>query len=70
MSDSPQFSAQSLAERAKGVRREIIGMLAAAGSGHPGGSLSMVEVLLVLYTHFLRHKKPGAPDWEDRDRFI
>ena len=68
--DFPRPSVEALAGRAKAVRRQIIQMIAAAGSGHPGGSLSMVEILLVLYTHFLRHKKPDDPDWEDRDRFI
>ncbi|MFQ5692544.1 MAG: transketolase [Nitrospinota bacterium] len=68
--DSPRPSTEALAEQAKAVRREIIRMIAAAGSGHPGGSLSMVEILLVLYHHVLRHRKPEDPDWEDRDRFI
>ncbi len=44
-------------------------MLAAAGSGHPGGSLSAVEILSALYFRVLRHK-PADPLWPDRDRFI
>ncbi len=44
-------------------------MLAAAGSGHPGGSLSAVEILCALYFRMLRHD-PAAPLWPDRDRFI
>lgn len=44
-------------------------MLAAAGSGHPGGSLSAVEILSALYFHVLRHN-PSDPLWPDRDRFI
>ena len=44
-------------------------MLAAAGSGHPGGSLSAVEILSALYFRILRHN-PAAPLWPDRDRFI
>ena len=44
-------------------------MLAAAGSGHPGGSLSAVEILCALYFRVLRHN-PAEPLWPDRDRFI
>jgi transketolase len=54
---------------AKRTRRHIITMLAAAGSGHPGGSLSAVEILSALYFRILRHN-PAAPLWPDRDRFI
>jgi transketolase len=51
------------------IRRHIISMLAAAGSGHPGGSLSAVEILVSLYFEVMRHD-PGNPAWEERDRFI
>jgi transketolase len=44
-------------------------MIAQAGSGHPGGSLSMVELLIGLYWHALRHD-PKRPDWPDRDLFL
>jgi transketolase len=44
-------------------------MLGEAGSGHPGGSLSMAEIVTALYFHVLRHD-PQRPDWPDRDRFI
>ena len=44
-------------------------MLAEAGSGHPGGSLSAVEILCALYFRVMRHD-PKRPDWPDRDRFI
>lgn len=54
---------------AKRTRRHIITMLAAAGSGHPGGSLSAVEILSVLYFRILRHD-PAKPLWPDRDRLI
>jgi transketolase len=54
---------------AKRTRRHIITMLAAAGSGHPGGSLSAVEILSALYFRILRHN-PAAPLWPDRDRFM
>ncbi len=44
-------------------------MLGLAGSGHPGGSLSSVEILVALYFHHLRHD-PKNPGWADRDRVI
>jgi transketolase len=44
-------------------------MTFAAQSGHPGGSLSAVEVLAALYLRVMRHD-PANPDWPDRDRFI
>lgn len=51
------------------LRIEIIRMIAAAGSGHPGGSLSEVELLAALYFQVMRHD-PRNPQWPDRDRFI
>ena len=54
---------------AKRLRRHIITMTGKAGSGHPGGSLSAVEILTTLYFRVLRHK-PSDPQWPDRDRFI
>jgi len=54
---------------AKRLRRHIITMTGKAGSGHPGGSLSAVEILTALYFRVLRHK-PSDPQWADRDRFI
>ncbi len=65
-------SSASVAEMeaiAKRLRRHIITMTGKAGSGHPGGSLSAVEILTVLYFGVLRHK-PSDPQWADRDRFI
>lgn len=51
------------------LRVEIVKMIGAAGSGHPGGSLSEVELLAALYFRVLRHD-PKNPQWPDRDRFI
>jgi len=66
------FSSLSVAEMesvAKRLRRHIISMIGKAGSGHPGGSLSAVEIVTALYFKVLRHK-PVDPGWSDRDRFI
>jgi transketolase len=54
---------------AKRLRRHIVTMIGKAGSGHPGGSLSAVEILTALYFKLMRHK-PQDPQWPDRDRFI
>ncbi len=54
---------------AKETRRHIIEMITAAKSGHPGGSLSAVEILVTLFFDVMRHD-PANPKWPDRDRFI
>jgi len=56
-------------DKARVIRRHIIEMLGAAGSGHPGGSLSSADILAVLYFAVMRHD-PANPDWPDRDRFM
>jgi len=62
-------SPAALASVAKKLRRHIVTMTGKAGSGHPGGSLSAVEIVTALYFKMMRHK-PGDPRWPDRDRFI
>jgi transketolase len=64
-----QVSLDSLKSAALQMRRDILSTIAAAGSGHPGGSLSAVELLTSLYYTELRHD-PSNPDWPDRDKFI
>ncbi|MDR1603908.1 MAG: transketolase [Gracilibacteraceae bacterium] len=54
---------------ANGARRDIIRMVAAAGSGHPGGSLSAAEILATLYGTEMR-VDPARPDDPERDRFV
>jgi len=56
-------------EMAKSFRKEILEMIANAKSGHPGGSLSLVEILISLYFYKLKHK-PDDPFWDERDRVI
>lgn len=51
------------------LRIEIIRMLGAAGSGHPGGSLSAIDMITALYFHTM-NIDPKNPDWAERDRFI
>ncbi|MBI2160648.1 MAG: transketolase [Candidatus Rokubacteria bacterium] len=54
---------------ARECRVQIIRMLTHAGSGHPGGSLSVIDILTALYFGRLRHD-PRYPDWPDRDRVV
>ena len=60
----------ALRDRATRIRRHIVQMLAKAGSGHPGGSLSAVEIVTALYFGGILRYDPQRPDWPDRDRFI
>lgn len=53
----------------KELRVDIIRMLVEAGSGHPGGSLSCIDILVTLFFHKMRHR-PAEPNWVDRDRFV
>ncbi len=58
-----------LSQVAWGLRREVIKMLAEAGSGHTAGPLGMADIFACLYFSILHHD-PKNPDWEDRDRLI
>lgn len=54
---------------AKDIRVNIIKMLEKSKSGHPGGSLSAVEIFTALYFKEMRID-PDNPKWVDRDRFV
>ena len=54
---------------ARACRVQIIRMLTHAGSGHPGGSLSVIDLLTAIVFGRLRHD-PQRPDWPDRDRLV
>jgi len=54
---------------AKTVRKDILEMIHAAGSGHPGGSLSLVEILIHLYSKEM-NVNPKKPNWQERDRLV
>jgi transketolase len=60
---------KELENKARILRKHIIKMTCAAGSGHPGGSLSAADIVAALYFHELR-LDPSRPDWPDRDRFV
>lgn len=61
-------SYELLEREARRVREDIVEMLHLAGSGHPGGSLSITDVLVSLYNHI--SVNPQRPDWENRDRVV
>lgn len=67
MPDQTNFN--YLRRKCLAARRDIIEMIYAGGSGHPGGSLSAVEILTTLYFQVM-HIRPEEPDWPERDRFI
>jgi len=60
---------KELTEKAKMFRREILIMTTNSGSGHPGGSLSAIDIITALYFHHMKHN-PKDPEWEGRDRFV
>jgi len=63
---------KEIEETAKKLRRHIVRMIHNAKSGHPGGSLSSIDILTVLYTKVMKHFPDWDknPDFENRDRFV
>ncbi len=64
-----KYSTKELKEIASLVRQDIITMINTAGSGHPGGSLGVTDILTVLYFSTLKHI-PSKPNLPSRDRLI
>ncbi len=60
---------QAFADKTREHRRTILKVLNKAGSGHPGGSLSAIDIITVLFDRILRHD-PKNPMWPERDRFV
>jgi len=60
---------EKLKEKAKKLRREIIEVIYEAQAGHPGGSLSEIDILSVLFLHHMKINPQNIKD-PDRDRFI
>jgi len=63
------MSVAELQEMAAAIRCDVIEMICAAGEGHPGGSLSVTDIVTALYFRIMR-VDPRDPHWPDRDRFI
>jgi transketolase len=66
---APDTRQTTLDERSKHLRRLIVRGLEGGGRGHIGSSMSLVEILRVLYDDVLRYR-PQDPKWDGRDRFI
>lgn len=58
-----------LKRKAKELRKEIIDIVYKAQSGHPGGSLSEIDMIVALYNYKM-NINPKNPKWDERDRFI
>lgn len=69
MPDTSTPQIDRLKEIAGRLRIDIIEMLHEAGSGHPGGSLSAIDLVTALYFAEMRHD-PKKPTWDKRDRFV
>lgn len=61
------YSVEELIEKAKEMRAYNMVAIAAAGSGHTGGTLSIMDIAAALYLKYINHD-PANPEWEDRDR--
>ena len=61
--------AERLRDIAHGLRVDILRMTHAAGSGHPGGSMSAIDWMTALFFDVMRHRSQ-EPDWHERDRFV
>jgi transketolase len=64
------FDVTEIEQKAARMRCDILSMIAAAGSGHPGGSLSATDILAVLYFGDVLRYRASDPAWDGRDRFI
>ncbi len=62
-------SPEEIQKIARNLRRRIITMIGQSASGHPGGSLSVTDILASLYFGIMRHR-PNDPKWPDRDRLV
>jgi transketolase len=63
----PRLNREELLAAAQEMRTIAIADIYAAGSGHPGGSLSIMDVAAALYLNVLNHD-PANPTWPQRDR--
>jgi transketolase len=66
---SGQLTITQLEQKANTIRKNIIRMLEAAGSGHSAGPLGLADIFAALYFNIL-NIDPKNPDWEDRDIFF
>jgi transketolase len=58
-----------LKKRSAEIKKHVIDSTYSAASGHPGGSLSISDILAILYFYKM-NIRPEEPKWEDRDRLV
>ena len=63
------YTVDQLNDLCREIRRDVIQTIYTAGSGHPGGSLSELDILVALYFRVMRHD-PSNPSWPDRDKLV
>jgi len=61
------YTVEELIEKAQEMRAYNMIVITAAGSGHTGGTLSIMDITAALYLKKIKHD-PANPTWEDRDR--
>jgi transketolase len=66
---SGQLTITQLEKKAAEVRKDILNMLEAAGSGHSAGPLDLTDIVTALYFNIM-NVKPHEPEWADRDVFF
>jgi transketolase len=64
------YDREAVEAKAARMRADIVEMIAEAGSGHPGGSLSAADIVATLYFGDVLRYDAANPQWEGRDRFI
>ncbi|MBI1870662.1 MAG: transketolase [Chlamydiae bacterium] len=64
-----KLSIKELENLAHEMRKDIIIMIGKAASGHPGSSLSAIDIITALFFNIMRHDSKN-PHWQDRDRFV
>ena len=66
---SGQLTIKQIEQKANVIRKDIIRMLEAAGSGHSAGPLGLADLLATLYFNVMNHD-PKKPEWDGRDYFF
>ena len=64
-----KLTVTQLEQKANDIRRDIITMLEAAGSGHSAGPLGLADIFAALYFDVM-NIRPEEPEWADRDVFF
>lgn len=64
-----QLTVSQIEQKANDIRKDIITMLEAAGSGHSAGPLGLADIFAALYFNIL-NIRPEEPEWAERDVFF